>query len=108
MLEPAARVAERPDHHLEYAVGQSESHHRQGRRADLTPSSPAICGSSGSHTRRFAALANEASASRAMARVGVSLACALACPSTSRAIGNGYEWGRDLSRAQAAVHASHV
>ena len=38
----------------------------------VTPSSPAICGSSGSHTRKFAALANAASASRAMARVGVS------------------------------------
>ncbi len=35
----------------------------------VTPSSPAIWGSSGSHTRRLAALANEASASSVMARV---------------------------------------
>ena len=33
-VEPAARVAERPDHHLEYAVRQRKSRHRQGRRAD--------------------------------------------------------------------------
>src|SRR5262245_58363957 len=40
----------------------------------VTPSSPAICGSSGSHTRRLAALENEASANTAIARVGVASA----------------------------------
>src|SRR4029450_3828571 len=36
----------------------------------VTPSSAAICGSSGSHTRRLAALAKEASASTGIAPVG--------------------------------------
>ena len=33
-VEPSARVAERPDHHLEYAVSQREGRHRQRRRTD--------------------------------------------------------------------------
>ena len=41
----------------------------------VTPSSPAICGSSGSQMRRLAALANDATASNAIARVGVSSVC---------------------------------
>ena len=70
--ELAARIAERPDHDL-------ATRRRRAAKAItiiaavpiVTPSSPAICGSSGSQTRRLAALANEASARRAMARVGV-------------------------------------
>ncbi len=90
-VEPAARVAERPDQ----PPGTRRRPAQRPSPCDaavptVTPSSLAICGSSGSHTRRLAALANEASASRAMARVGVSLSAVFtACSSEDEAIGHG-------------------
>src|SRR5258708_3476483 len=75
----------------------------------VVPSSAAICGSSGSHTRRLAALANAARASRAMARVGIASTWARPPRSSiSSAIGYGYGAGAFLSSGgahrMAAMH----
>jgi hypothetical protein len=61
----------------------------------LTASSPAICGSSGSHTLKFAALANEAKARIAIARVG-------AIPESVEVVelkGGSFAWREDSARS---------
>src|SRR5262245_1083104 len=69
----------------------------------VTPSSPAICGSSGSHTRRLAALANEARARTAIARVGVSLASVDVVELTSNSLGGIGKCKDQLLRGGAAI-----
>src|SRR5947207_14598379 len=69
----------------------------------VTPSSPAICGSSGSHTRRLAALANEASARTAIARVGVSPASVDVVELTSNSRGGIGKCKDQLLRGGAAI-----
>ena len=69
----------------------------------VTPNSPAICGSSGSQMRKLAALANAATASNAMVRVGVSSVCVVATVLTMSSTGT---WLAALSASGSDVDVS--